>query len=105
MKYSELKTKKDKIAFIKEHLKTDARWAQKGLMRIYGFQTSSEQAAGHTQVWNNVGFTGADSDILSSFAEQVNKGRTLSEKQMTLLFKKMPKYAKQLQRIADGEQS
>ncbi len=33
---------------------------------------------------------------LSSFAEQVNKGRNLSVKQMTIVFKKMPRYWNQI---------
>ena len=32
----------------------------------------------------------------SSFAEQVNKGRNLSVKQMTIVYKKMPRYWKQV---------
>lgn len=100
-KYVDLKTKKDKIAFIKEQVSYNPKWATRALMTIYDLQTSDEQASGYTQNWNYVGFNGVDSEILSSFAEQVNKGRTLSEKQMKIIFKKMPKYAKQLMNIAD----
>ena len=37
-----------------------------------------------------------DANILSSFAQQIEKGRILSEKQMAILFKKMPRYWKQI---------
>lgn len=104
MKYSDLTTKKEKIAFIRDKLLLDQKWAVRGMLKIYDYQTASEQNIGATTDHNNVGFSGVDSEILSSFAEQVKKGRSLSEKQMTYVHKYMPKYAKQLQRIADGAQ-
>lgn len=100
MKYNELKFKYERIAFIKEKLDIDAAWAIKGLMRIYADQTAEEQNAGHTHDHNGVGFTGVDGEILSSFAEQINKGRVMSIKQMNLIHKKMPKYASQLEAVA-----
>lgn len=100
-KYADLKTKKDKIAFIKQQVSYNPQWATRALMKIYDLQTEDEQVSGYTHNWNCVGFNGIDSEILSSFAEQINKGRTLSEKQMKIVFKKMPKYAKQLMNIAD----
>jgi hypothetical protein len=103
-KYTDLKTKKDKIAFIRDKLLLDGRWAVRGLLKIYDYQTASEQNIGATTDHNNVGFSGVDSEILSSFAEQLKNGRTLSENKMKYVHKYMPKYARQLQRIADGEQ-
>lgn len=97
---SNLKFKKDRVAFIKDMVKHDARWAIRGLLRIYEDQTAEEQAAGHTHMHNGVGFSGVDGEILSSFAEQINKGRNMSFKQMTLIHKKMPKYAMQLEAAA-----
>jgi len=104
MKYSDLTTKKAKIQFIKDQLITDTKWAVRGLLKVYDYQTASEQQIGDTRDHNSVGFTGADGNILSSFAEQVKNGRTLSEKQVTTLHKCMPKYATQLQRIVEGKQ-
>lgn len=102
--YNELQYKYERIALLKEKLSSDARWAIEGCKRIYEYQTSSEQSSGTTQVWNNVGFSGADAEILSSFAEQMNAGRFVgSPKQMEILFKKMPKYAKQLDGIAQAK--
>ena len=105
MKYNELATKKAKIAHIRNMVSTNPSWALRALERIYALQTSDEQACGITRNLNGVGFSGADSEILSSFAEQVKKGRTLSPKQMTILYKKMPKYARQLMGIADVKEA
>lgn len=105
MKYSDCKTKKAKVELIRDKLGNEPAWALKGLKRIYEFQTAHEQAAEQTELHNNVGFTGADGHILTSFAKQFERKGRLSEKQMGILFTRMPKYAKQLQRIADGEQS
>ncbi len=102
--YSELTTKKSRINFLREMLASEIRWAIKGLVTIYEYQTASEQECGHTSDHNGVGFTGADGEILSSFAEQVNKNRFKgSPKQLDILFKKMPKYAKQLDSIAQSK--
>ncbi len=104
MTYTEQTTKKAQVAYIREHLLTSFKWASKGLITIYGFQTASEQNMGHTHDDNGVGFSGVDSEILSSFAEQVNKGRNLSTKQIVILHRLMPKYAGQLHKISNKEQ-
>lgn len=100
MNYKNLKYKYERIAFLKEMLKTDSRWAIRGLLRIYEDQTAEEQAVGDTCVHNGVGFSGVDGEILSSFAEQINKGRNMSPKQMALIHKKMPRYAGQLEKAS-----
>lgn len=102
--YSELTTKKSRISFLREMLASEIRWAVKGLVTIYEYQTADEQSCGDTREHNGVGFTGTDGEILSSFAEQVNKNRFKgSPKQLDILFKKMPKYAKQLDIIAQSK--
>ena len=85
----------------KTKLATDANWAIKGMLKIYEFQTATEKAIQTTKDHNDVGFSGCDGEILSSFSEQVLKGRTLSPKQMALVFKKMPKYWNQLVSLSD----
>jgi hypothetical protein len=87
----------------KEKLATDARWAVRGMIRIWEYQTEDEQNTQETNTSNGVGFTGSDAYILTSFADQVNAGRKMSPKQMEIIFKKMPKYAAQLQRIVKQE--
>ena len=80
----------------KKKIATDKRWATRALIVIYEKQTEDEKAIGTTKHHNQVGFNGVDSEILSSFAEQIKRGRSLSPKQRTILHKKMPKYASQL---------
>lgn len=104
MKYQDIKFKKDRVAFLKEKLANDQQWAVRGLLAIYAHQTADEQASGDVAEDNGVGFTGADGEILSSFAQRVESGRDLTDRQMELLFKKMPKYGRQLMNIADEKQ-
>jgi len=82
--------------FIKNQLATNPTWAVKALVKIYERQTIDEQSSQSTKENNGIGFNGLDANILSSFAEQVNKGRNLSVKQMTIVYKKMPRYWKQV---------
>lgn len=98
--FSELTTKKARIAHIKNMLATNERWAIRGLLRIFENQTEDEKSAEHTRYHNKIGFSGADAEILTSFAKQVLKGRKMSPKQMAIIFKKIPKYAKQLEGVS-----
>ena len=83
-------------------LKSDA-WLKRAIIAIYERQTADEKASGETSHNNGVGFNGADSFILSSFAEQIKARGTLSPKQTEIARKKMPKYAKQLTSIANNK--
>lgn len=83
-------------AYIKHQLSTNPVWALKALTAIYARQTSDEQASGVTSNLNSIGFSGVDSEILSSFAVQYQKWNRLSDKQMSIVFKKMPRYWKQI---------
>ena len=85
--------------FLKNKLATDKAWALRGLTRIYEKQTLTEKAAQNTSELNGVGFSGADAEILSSFAEQYQRKGFLSEKQMALVLKKMPRYWGQIQTL------
>jgi hypothetical protein len=91
-------------SFLKEKLSTDSKWALRALSRIYSFQTEDEKSRKDTYYINNVGFTGADGEFLSSLAEQWEEKHFLSEKQMKCLFKLMPKYWKQIWNISNQEQ-
>lgn len=82
--------------YLKNQLATNPAWAIKALVKLYSYQTACEQAAGYTEENNGVGFSGVDSEILSSFAVQINKGRTLSQKQMVIVYRKLPRYWKQV---------
>lgn len=87
--------------FIKEKILTDYRWLARGISAIYAHQTADEKAIGTTAHDNGIGFNGVDAFILSSFAQQIAKGRTLSPKQIEIARKKMAKYAGQLSKIAN----
>ena len=93
------------VDILKAQLATRPQQAIKGLMRIYSNQTETEQSSGEAIVNNGIGFVGVDSEILTSFAKQYERKGNLSEKQMTILYKKMPKYANQLisAAIAEGK--
>jgi hypothetical protein len=96
-------TKKEVKEFLKYKLGTDYVWAIKGLLKIFENQTLDEQKSKHTKYHNGIGFNGTDGEILSSFALQFRKKRRLSDKQMTIVYKKMPKYWNQILSISDED--
>ena len=84
----------------------DVSWVKdcariKALLLLYDFQTEDEQHTHSANVQNRMGFNGLDADILSSFAKQVISKYFLSDKQMTLLRKKIIKYAGQIAKVAN----
>lgn len=112
--------KKEIEDFLRTKLGTDDLWAKKALLLIYGHQTSSEQACGRTVVNNSVGFTGHDSEYLSSLARQLQehldsvkksnpditeceaiKRAWLSKKQLAALKKTIKKYWRQVSDASD----
>jgi hypothetical protein len=96
-------TKKDTLSFVKTKLATDPVWAVKALVRIYQEnQTADEQVSQTTSHDNGIGFTGVDAQFLSSLAQAQLKYGRLSDKQMSFVFKKMPKYAGQVIKMSDA---
>ena len=91
------------VSMLKTQLATRPQQAIKGLMRIYANQTESEQSSGIVISNNGIGFVHVDSEILTSFAKQFEERGSLSEKQLAILYKKMPKYADQLINAAIAE--
>lgn len=84
------------VEYVKKQLATNSQWATRAIVKLYERQTADEQASQITRNVNGVGFNGTDAMILSSFAEQINRGRTLSAKQLAIAFRKLPKYSKQI---------
>ena len=91
--------------FIKSKLSSNEKWAIAALLRIYDRQTEDEKVLERTTKDNDIGFTGIDAEILSSFAKQVIRNKAmpnfqypsfLSAKQIAILCKKMPKYWRQV---------
>jgi hypothetical protein len=80
----------------KARLAVNPYWATRALVRLYQQQTAEEQTAESTIDRNGRGFNTADAKLLSSFAQQLLEGRSLSEKQMKIAFARLPKYAAQL---------
>ena len=83
-------------SMIKERIANDDTAAKHALLRIYSFQTRDEQNHGGTTEANSRGFGALDAEILSSFAEQLEKKGWLSTKQMSIVKKRLPKYGRQL---------
>jgi hypothetical protein len=85
------------VAEIRTNVATKPEWTERALLAIYKNQTPAEQLAHVTVEKNHIGFNGVDAEILSSFAQQmIRYNRHLSEKQLKIAAKKMPKYAQQL---------
>lgn len=96
----EFKTQKQIKDAIKNLITTNEEAAVKAMLRIFEYQTDSEQVNGSTYELNGVGFTGSDAEILTLCCNQYQKKGYLSEKQYGLLFKKIRKYAGQLTKHA-----
>ena len=94
-------TKKELKDYVKTQLSESQAWAERALIKIFEFQTDSEQETASTHCYNDVGFTGADAEILTSFAKGLIKYKRLTPKQMEITRKKMPKYWKQIIKISD----
>ena len=88
--------KEELINTLKSQIRTDRLTAWRALKRIYENQTEDEQTSEFTKYDNGVGFTGYDSEFLTSLAKQLLMYGNLSDKQTKCLFKLMPKYARQL---------
>lgn len=102
MSYSTLTTNKARVTFVKQQLATNDAWVLRGLAAIYKYQTEDEKTSEETKHSNGVGFSGADANIMSSFAKQIARRGSLSEKQLVIARRKMQKYARQLVRIASA---
>ena len=92
-------TKQDTLNALQHKLRSDVRWAQRGLLAIFRNQTADEQRAANVTHDNGMGFRCMDSIILTSFANQLQQRGSLSTKQMSIVFKLMPKYARQLMKF------
>lgn len=81
---------------VKDLLKRNDEAVERGILRIYSFQTDEEKYTGATKTVNGKGFSKFDVEILSSFAQQIKQGKHLTEKQMYKARPKICKYAGQL---------
>lgn len=93
-------TKAELKEMLKSQIASSDKKALHALMTVYTFQTYEEQSDGETKYNNGVGFSGKDSKILSSFARQYDTYGSLSEKQMAIVKRLMPRYAGQLLNVS-----
>lgn len=89
--------------YLKEQLAVNDKWIKKALIEILSNQTDDEVNNECTSSLNGIGFTGADAEILTSFAKQLMRRGSLSPKQMQITRRKMPKYWKQIMGICNEE--
>jgi len=91
--------KQQTLVTLQAKLRSDVRWAQRALLAIFRNQTADEQIAADVKHHNQMGFRCMDSIILTSFANQLQQRGSLSPKQMSIVHKLMPKYARQLMKF------
>lgn len=89
---------------LKNLLKLNEKAAVKAMMLIYDYQTNDEKNVEDTKYHNNVGFTGSDGKKLTGMSNFYKNRGFLTEKQIKVILKRMPKYAGQVIRIMKGEQ-
>ena len=95
--YTALTTKKARVGYIRHKLATESAWALRGLVRIFENQTEDEKSSEDTKHDNGIGFTSADGHIMTSIAKQYIARGKVSDGQMRVIYKNMPKYARQLE--------
>lgn len=89
--------------YLKHQLAVNDKWIKKALIEILSNQTDDEVMNECTSNLNGIGFTGADAEILTSFAKQLMRRGSLSPKQMQITRRKMPKYWKQIMGICNED--
>ena len=82
-------------------INTNDEITKRAIIQLYNRQTLSEKKVQAALLHNKQGFNHADSKFLSSLAEQINKNRVLSNKQLFVARKRLQKYANQLTNIAN----
>lgn len=93
-----METQWDKAKLV-ELLNTNDKAVWRGVARIYERQTEAEKAVGDTCVYNGIGFSGADAQILSSLAQFYEKTGFMTPRQTAIARKKIKKYTRQLLEI------
>ena len=70
--------------YINQRILNDNKAVEWALRVLYARQTTAEQASDITTEANGRGFNSRDADIFSSFARWVERGRSLSNKQLAI---------------------
>ena len=88
---------------IRTMLDENNRAALRGLAVIHSLQTESEKASRSAQIWNGVGWSGVDAEIMTNLYEWHERYGRFSQKQWALVHRKIRRYAGQLTKVANGE--
>lgn len=87
-----------------EHLfQTNAKAVERAIILLHDRQTADERARQATAHHNSRGFNGTDAPILSSFADRIRSGRSLTDRQLAVVrkarrggFSMLAKYHRQI---------
>lgn len=86
---------------IRSLLEKSDKAVERAIVALYSRQTESEKNSETTVEKNGIGYNGFDAKFFSSLAQQIQSGRTLSQKQIAFARKGIMKYSKQLAEIAN----
>jgi hypothetical protein len=86
---------------IKTLLETNPKAVERAIVAIYERQTPDEKATHETSKTNGVGFSKFDAEFLSSLAEWIKRGRTLTPRQLAIGRNKIKRYHRQLVELAN----
>lgn len=86
-------------------LETNDTMVSRSLVKIYEKQTLDERSAEMTAYRNGVGFNVRDARFGTSLAKVMERGGTLSDKQIISARKMLIKYSGQLTKIANERES
>lgn len=82
--------------FLLAKLSSDGRYAERALLLLYGYQTSTEKQVNESNCKNHVGFTQWDAQILSRLAKFFLRTGFLTAGQQRIIFNRIPKYWRQI---------
>jgi hypothetical protein len=91
------------VEYIRHKIATDQAWMERAVIAIYNKQTSGEKQMRRTVHKNYVGFSAPDAKFFSYVATWILGRRHLTGKFKRRAFMRIPKYAGQLTKIANGE--
>ncbi len=96
---------KEKIIqnYMKKKLSSDRKWAIRALICIYNNQTNEEQIKRKTKYINSIGFNSSDACILTELSKFYLERNFLTDKQLNIVYKRIPKYWNQLWKISNQE--
>ena len=88
---------------VKKMVAANRKWAERAILALYEFQTEEEKDAVKLKEANRRGFAKYDVEFLSSLAQQLLDGGTLSPKQLAAARRALGKYSAQLVKIAEAK--